>query len=185
MSNRFIPVATPRFARFRLAASIFAASHMLATDGGAQPASQPTSRLLLGDVAVEIRPASDDRLTFAIADSVRSLVLTVLARDARRWSDSAAILLRPMRRSRRSDADRTVVLEEPGIEAGSISLTRRVTDAGAQWSLFVADRTFETIRVALEITDVRAVVSAMRHRSGADRARSKGTRNRPPVPRHR
>lgn len=150
-----------------------------------QATTPPSSRLLIGDAAIEIRSAEAGELHVAIADSERVLAITVLARDAKRWADSASLVLRVKASSRRTLREWTVLLEEPGIQAGSLSLTRRDGDAGTKWSLYLADREFEEIRLVLTPTEVRGVLAAMQRRAQAalpaPATPSRRPRKRPPA----
>jgi len=152
-----------------------------------QAATPTSSRLLLGEAALEIRTGEPGQLQVAIADSTRVLAITVLARDAKRWADSVSLVLRRKVALRRAPREWVVLLEEPGIQAGSLSLTRRDGESGSTWSLFLADRDFEEIRLVLSATEVRAVLAAMQHRTQAALAAiglppKRSPRKRPPVP---
>ena len=87
-------------------------------DTAAQSSQTIVSRLLLGDAALEIRTTEDGRLQLALADSDKVLVLTVFARDAKRWADSVALVLRARPATARVPREWTVILEEPGLAAG-------------------------------------------------------------------
>ncbi|MEP7346624.1 MAG: hypothetical protein ABI877_15240, partial [Gemmatimonadaceae bacterium] len=133
----------------------------------AQVSATDASRLMVGDAAIEIRTAEDGQLRVAVADSEKVLVLSVLSRDAKRWADSVALVLGARSASKRAPKEWTVILEEPGLQAGSLILTRRDNEAGTRWSLFVTDREFEEIRIGVAVGEVRALVAALRRRLNA------------------
>lgn len=142
----------------------------------AQTADSTLARLFVGGDALEIVLLDDRRLRVAVADSARTLILTVLPRDVRRWSDSVSRILVTRRRVRRFPQQWSATLSEPGIEAGSMTMTRRDSDAGSTWSLFVSDSRFMQTRVILDAGEAKAIRSAFRR--AADVAA-------PPPPRRR
>ena len=146
--------------------------------GSAQRVAPPV-RSLLGDVAVILRPGVDGALAVGIAGPARALTLTVRASDARRWADSASRLVvalprAPTARPRAATGGRKgtaarpapndsatrarVVLEEPGIGAGSLVLSR-VDSAGTRtFLLFADDAELTPIRQVLTLADARTLV---------------------------
>jgi hypothetical protein len=53
------------------------------------------------------------------------------------------------------------MLEEPGLQAGSLTLTRRDGAVGSRWSLYVADREFKEIRIGIAPGEARALLAAV------------------------
>lgn len=149
-----------------LALAVGALLSLFSRDARSQ-ADPVTTRLLLGEAALELSPTDSQAIRIALADSARTIILTVLARDARRWSDSLTLVVRLRPRSRRVPQEWRVILEEPGLEAGSMSVTRRDGETGSAWSLFVADKDFQSVRIPLEPDEVRALVAAMRRNVAA------------------
>ena len=117
---------------------------------------------MVGDAAIEIRIAEDGQLRLALADSDRVIVLTVLPRDAKRWADSVDLVVRAKSHSRRVPKEWIVMLEEPGLQAGSLTLTRRDGEAGSRWSLYAADKSFDEIRLGIAPGEARALLAAVR-----------------------
>ena len=117
--------------------------------------------------ALEIRATEDGQLQVALADSERVLILTLVARDAKRWADSVALVLRARTISKRVPKEWTVMVEEPGLQAGSLILTRRDGEVGSRWTLSVADREFDQIRMTVDPGEVRALLAAMRRQVDA------------------
>jgi hypothetical protein len=161
-----------RFAPLGLCLQLYVFAAVLApiesiTGAQTTPTSPSASRLMVGDAAIEIRDAPDAQLRVAVADSDKVLVITVLARDARRWGDSVSKILRAKAPSRRVPKEWTAILEEPGLQSGSMSVTRRDGQAGTQWSLYVANRDFDEIRIGMDAGEVRGLVAAIRRRAAA------------------
>ena len=116
---------------------------------------------MVGDAAIEVRVAEDGQLRLAVADADKVLVLTVRASDAKRWADSVALVVRAKAPSRRVSKEWRVMLEEPGLQAGSMTLTRRDGEVGSRWSLYLADKEFEEIRVGISPDEARALLAAV------------------------
>lgn len=152
-------------------------------------AKEPTViRTLLGDVALELRTTGDGTLSIGAAGVLRSLALDVRATDARRWADSAARLLEPYRRrtgrSRRAAPDEIVharvVLEEPGIGAGSFVLARVDSAATRSWVLFASDAEYDGVRQPLESEDASTLIKLVKRAALAAMPRSARPRKLPP-----
>lgn len=148
----------------------------------AQEVAAPRAvRTLLGDVALILRAEGPASLRIGVAGAARSMTLLVLTRDARRWADSASVLLAPQRspsvratRTARDGVQRSrVILEEPGVGAGSFMLTR-VDSAGIRrFLLFADDSALSGIRQPLEIEEAKLLVRLVRRAA---------TPSRPPRP---
>lgn len=126
-----------------------------------------TSRLLVGELAIEVAAADSSRVRLAVADAARTVVLVVLARDAKRFADSVASVTRARRRARRVPQEWRVTLEEPGVTVGSFSFTRRDDETGSTWRLFAADKDFDEVRGSVNPEDVQAVMAAVRRHAQA------------------
>ncbi len=140
-----------------------------------QQVPQSPERLLLrqlyGDLAVEVRTKVPGTLILAAADARSSLVLTLLATDARRWADSAARILAAPAPGRGRSATWEAEVAGPGVSAGSISLSRRVAPGDTAIVLLVTDASFQGVRTELTMENARALTQAMRRAAAASVAR--------------
>lgn len=133
----------------------------------AQPAGTTLVRQLYADVAIEVRRAAEGAVLVAAADGATSVAVTFLARDLRRWADSAAKVLVAKTRTRRDSARWRAMVEGPGVEAGSLSLSRAIAPPDTTISLLLADAQFQTVRFSLGAQEARAFVTAMRKAADA------------------
>jgi hypothetical protein len=148
----------------------------------AQTHDLTTGRLLFGEVAVEIRTTSDLMVRVGAADGTQTITLLLLARDVKRWADSASRLLniRPPRPSLVKQKW-TATLDEPGIEAGALTLTKTREGKAERWSLYVADREFKGVGAAIERDEVRALIGQLRRASASVLPQPKKSTRRPRV----
>ena len=105
-------------------------------------------------------------MTVGAADSRTSVVITLLAIDLRRWSDSATRMLaaRPRRgQSVKWEASVT----GPGVTAGSMSLARNIAPGDTSLVLLVTDTSFHAVRTRLSMEDARALTAAMKRAANA------------------
>lgn len=139
-----------------------------------------TSRhLLVGDLAFELRSPLRGTLSMGLADGRRVVAIDVRSTDARRWADSALRLLarRPPRprRVRKGRAAASsgpdsapaatrlrAILEEPGVGAGSMILTRTDSAGETRWSLYAADGELAEVRQVLEAEEARVLARVVR-----------------------
>lgn len=149
--------------------------------GGAAPI-----RTLLGDLAVVVRDQGDGTLAIGTAGAARSVLLRVRASDARRWADSVLRLLAaplprvgPARGKRavKGKADAVVpndtsparrarvALEEPGVGAGTLAITRVDSAAVRTWLLFVDDAELSPLRATLEREEATTLAKVLRRAS--------------------
>lgn len=148
----------------------------LSVAANAQQASAPAPpviRTLIGDLALMMRLGEEGTLALGAAGARRTLTLNVRASDARRWADSAARLLAPAprpRRTRRAPPSDSVpvvqraraILEEPGVGAGSFVLTR-VDSAGARsFLLFIDDAELDALRQPMDVSEATTLVRLVR-----------------------
>jgi hypothetical protein len=148
----------------------------------AQSHDVTTGRLLFGEVAFEIRTTSDLMVRVGAADRARTITLLFLARDVKRWSDSASRLLTAgPRRASLGAVKSTATLDEPGIESGALTLTRTREGKEERWSLYVADRDFEGVRASIERDDVRALIGQLRRAAASVLPQPKKPVRRPPI----
>lgn len=148
----------------------------------AQSHDVTTGRLLFGEVAFEIRTTSDLMVRVGAADRTRTITLLLLARDVKRWSDSALRLLAAgPRRTSSAAAKWTATLDEPGIEAGALTLTKSREGKEERWSLYVADRDFDGIGAAIERDEVRALIGQLRRAAASVLPQPKKSVRRPPI----
>lgn len=145
---------------------------------------------LFGDVALDFRFPGDGLLAIGAADATHAFTIQVLARDARRWADSASrILARRPQAARAAGKGRArgaelpprrwrAVLEEPGVGGGSLVLARVDSAGRTYWTLFAADAELSRVRQTLEASEARTLVGLVRR---AAIAASPTPRARPPA----
>ena len=105
-------------------------------------------------------------MTVGVADSRTSIVVTFLAIDLRRWSDSASRIL--VARPRRGSIVKwEASVAGPGVTAGSMSLARTITPSDTSIVLLVTDTTFQAVRTPLSVEDARALTAAMKRAANA------------------
>lgn len=145
---------------------------------GAQAAGGALLRQLYGDLAFDVRAGEAGAIRIGVADDRRSVAITVLATDLRRWADSVTKVLaaRPARRGQAARWDVTV--SGPGVVAGSMALTRTVAPRDSGIALLVTDPDFVGVRTDLTTAEARSLAGAMGRVARA--ALSPGRRGRPP-----
>lgn len=151
----------------------------------AQGSGESLVRQMYADVAVEVRRQDAGALLVAAAGAEKTITVRLLARDLRRWADSASRVLSARRRSRADSVRWAATVEGPGVEAGSMSLTRAISPPDTTISVLFADTEFETVRASLSSAEARAFVTAMRKAADAalPAARGRGgAAPRPPTP---
>ncbi len=131
-------------------------------ESGAQQAGTVLLRQLYGDLAFDIRMGTAGAVQMGIADSTRSVTITVLARDLQLWADSVNRILsaRPPRRNRKAEWNATV--RGPGVAAGTMALTRNVNGKDTTTTLLVTDADFMAVRTRLSTVEARSLMAAMR-----------------------
>jgi hypothetical protein len=105
-------------------------------------------------------------MTVGVADSRTSLVITFLALDLRRWSDSATRMLAAHPR-RGSIVKWEASVAGPGVNAGSMSMARTITPTDTSVVLLVTDTSFHAVRTPLSMEDARAIAAAMKRAANA------------------
>ena len=160
-----------RVMRFRhLLATCLAVTLVIAPSPSAALAQgeEPTiARTMVSDLAVEVRLTDDSRLRVGAGDGEHAITLTVMPNDARRWIDAVTRLAALKPRKALPDTQWSAALEEPGIESGTLTVTRRLRSGVSSWSLLLASKDFEQIRRSLELDEVKALAGAVRR--GVDR----------------
>ena len=153
----------PRFA----ALALTALSLWSPVTARAQTGVRSVLRQLYGDLAFEARTKGQGSLTVGVADSRTSLVVTFMAIDLRRWSDSAVRVLaaRPPRRGQ--PAKWEAVVAGPGVTAGSMSLARSISPTDTTIVLLVTDTSFRAVRTTLSATEATALAAAMKRAANA------------------
>jgi hypothetical protein len=132
----------------------------------AQAPQRSLLRQLYGDLAFEVRTRGQGSLTVGVADSRSSLVLTLMAIDLRRWSDSATRIL--VARPRRGQpAKWEAAVAGPGVVAGSMSLARSITGTDTAIVLLVTDTAFHAVRTELSAIEAKALAAAMKRAANA------------------
>ena len=105
-------------------------------------------------------------LTVGAADSRGSVVVTFMAMDLRRWSDSATKML-AARPRRGSIIKWEASVSGPGVTAGSMSLARTITATDTTIVLLVTDTSFHAVRTPLSAEDAKALTAAMKRAANA------------------
>lgn len=143
--------------RVGLTLALFAASIQA---GGQDTSLTTVTRAMYGDMAVivQVRP---NQVRLAIDNGTSNLFLSFVGTDVRRWSDSTQRIFTRRRRK----ADSTVwssAIHEPGMRAGTASLSIRVDSTGPVHTLFFADDSLNTVRGQVEPEDARAFARVLR-----------------------
>lgn len=133
---------------------------------GAQAPQRSVLRQLVGDLAFEARTRGDGSMTVGVADSRTSLVITFMALDLRRWSDSATRML-GARPRRGSIVKWEASVSGPGVTAGSMSMARTITPNDTSVVLLVTDTAFHAVRTPLSMEEARALAAAMKRAANA------------------
>ena len=132
----------------------------------AQAPQRSVLRQLVGDLAFEARTRGDGSMTVGVADSRTSLVITFMALDLRRWSDSATRML-AARPRRGSIVKWEASVSGPGVTSGSMSMARTITPSDTTVVLLVTDTAFHAVRTPLSMEEARALASAMKRAANA------------------
>ena len=132
----------------------------------AQAVQRSVLRQLYGDLAFEVRTKGQGSMTVGVADSRTSLVITLLAIDLRRWSDSATRML-AARPRRGATVKWEASVAGPGVSAGSMSLARNISPGDTSLVLLVTDTSFHAVRTRLSMEDAQALAAAMKRAANA------------------
>jgi hypothetical protein len=117
---------------------------------------------LYGDLALEARTRGQGSLTIGVADARASLVITVMATDLRRWSDSATRILAARTARRGASARWDASVAGPGVVAGSMSLSRTIEAGDTTIVLLVTDTAFKAVRTELTADEARSLAAALK-----------------------
>lgn len=137
------------------------------TAAGAQAPERSVLRQLYGDLAFEVRTRGQGSLMVGAADARTSIVVTLLALDVRRWSDSATRILAARPPARGKSAKWEAVVAGPGVTAGSMSLARTIAPGDTAIVLLVTDTAFRGVRTKLSMEEARALAVAMKRAANA------------------
>jgi hypothetical protein len=139
-----------------------AAASLWSPSAAAQTPDAALLRQLYGELAFDVRAGDAGALRIGVADSSRSITLTLLAADLRKWADSATRILRarPARRGQAASWD--AVVRGPGLAAGSIALTRSVSAKDTVIALLVTNDEFVAVRTNLTAAESSALAGAMK-----------------------
>jgi hypothetical protein len=157
----------------------------LALRAEAQDTLATVARVMYGDLAVIVQTRAN-QVRLAIDDGTNNLFLSFVGTDVARWSDSTLrILARKRRRS--DDATWSSALHEPGMRAGTASLSIRPDSIGNVYTLFFADDSLVTARgrvgAAEALTFTRILRNASRLAlSGRTPSRPAAARRKPLMP---
>ncbi|HEX6965758.1 MAG TPA: hypothetical protein VF166_08145 [Gemmatimonadaceae bacterium] len=134
------------------------------------------AKLAMGDAVIAVYARGDDRVEVGSSASNGSVLLAFAPTDVEQWATIVAKLLKsPVRSSRRgADLDRAT-LTEPGVAAGAITLSRRVTGRRVRYSLFFANRNFGGFAVSITKADANVLVTTLRNAAAAATATSPAT----------
>ena len=133
----------------------------------AQETTRSVLRQLYGDLAFEVRTKGQGTLNVGAADSRTTVVLTLMAVDLRRWSDSVTRVLDARAPRRGQSASWNAVVAGPGNVAGSMALTRSIAPGDTTIILLVTDTAFHGVRTPLSTYEARALASAMKRAANA------------------
>lgn len=139
----------------------------LPSSARAQDTTRSVLRQLYGDLAFEVRTKGRGTLNVGAADSRTTIVLTVLALDLRRWSDSVTRVLDARAPRRGQSAKWDAVVDGPGNVAGSMALTRSIAPGDTTIILLVTDTAFRAVRTPLSMNEARALAAAMKRAANA------------------
>jgi hypothetical protein len=167
--------------RMRIGLTLAFAAVTLRAD--AQDTLATVARVMYGDVAVIVQTRAN-QVRLAIDDGTNNLFLSFVGTDVQRWSDST---LRMLNRRRRK-ADSSVwssAMHEPGMRAGTASLSIRPDSIGSAYSLFFADDSLLTVRGRIDREDALGFARILRTASrmalgGRAVSRPAAARRRPP-----
>ena len=137
------------------------------SQAGAQSGERSVLRQLYGDLAFEVRTRGQGSLLVGVADARTSLVVSLMAIDLRRWSDSATRLLAAKPSRRGTTVKWEAVVDGPGVAAGSMALARTITPTDTTVILLVTDSAFRGVRTALSMAEARALAVAMKRAANA------------------
>jgi hypothetical protein len=122
---------------------------------------------LYGDLAFEVRTKGLGSLTVGVADEKTQVVITLLATDLRRWSDSATRMLAARGPRKGSSITWQAVVDGPGTVAGSMALSRAITPTDTTIILLVTDTAFRAVRTPLRMEEAKALAVAMKRAANA------------------
>lgn len=131
---------------------------------GAQSPARTLLRQLYGELAFDVRTAEagGGAIILGVADEKRSITVTLLAQDLRRWSDSLTKVLAARLPRRGQAATWNVTVAGPGLAAGTMALTRTVAPGDTSIALLVTDQDFLAVRTDLTLAEARSMAAAMR-----------------------
>ena len=117
---------------------------------------------MYGEVAVVIQRRPDGRVEVSAAGEQRRGQAAFTPAALVRWADTTAKLV--TRRERPGKQERVLrsAIEEPGVVAGAMALTRRVDAEGSRFTLFFADTSFSGFTVPLEQEEAQVFVGSVR-----------------------
>jgi hypothetical protein len=131
----------------------------------AASASRVIARTMLGETAIEVRAWAPGVVLVGMAAGEGELTLDLVAGDVRRFS--SAVSSRLTRRRGAKPAGWSERVEEPGVGAGSMSLSLAVAAKESTYTLFAADETLVSVRQRLSRAEVGVFA---RHLHAAARA---------------
>ncbi|MGQ0643825.1 MAG: hypothetical protein ACT4P6_24000 [Gemmatimonadaceae bacterium] len=151
----------------------------------AQDTLATMARVMYGDLAVIVQTRAN-QVRLAIDDGTSNLFLSFVGTDVQRWSDSTLRILARKRR-KADDATWSSALHEPGMRAGTASLSIRPDSLGSVYTLFFADDSLMTVRGTIAAADAlgftRILRNASQHALGGRRpSRPAAVRRKPKSP---
>lgn len=164
-----VEVATLVSAHRRRAVPVLALLLLAVQPAAAQQEGRVVARTLFGEVALDIRVSSLGTVRVGMANDSAAVSLDFRVRDVRRFTDSLVLRLRST-----GVSGWTIRVEEPGVGAGAMSLTR---GAGKEpdFVLFGADESLAVVRQHLTKSEVSVLLRHLRSAvTPAPRAKKKG-----------
>lgn len=140
-----------------------AALALVASPALGQDTLATVARGMYGDIAiiVQTRP---NQVRLAVDDGTQNLYLSFVGSDVRRWSDSTQRFF--TRARRKSDSTTwSSALHEPGMRAGTASLSIRIGPSGPVYTLFFADDSLLSVRGNVDKAEARTFARILRQAS--------------------
>jgi len=146
----------------RLVTLVVCAGAAIHPSAEAQPTGPVLLRQLYGDLGLEVRSAEAQAMYIGAADGQRTIAVLLLARDVRRWADSASRVLGSRLRGKEQTGRWAATVEEPGSRSGSMMLSRSIEQGDTVITVFLADNDLYGVRTTVDAFEARAFVGAMK-----------------------
>ncbi|HJU73841.1 MAG TPA: hypothetical protein VJ717_08850 [Gemmatimonadaceae bacterium] len=154
---------------------------LVSTPVCAQDTLATVARAMYGELGVIVQVRTN-QVRIGVDNGTDNLYLSFVGSDVRRWSDSTLRFFTRRRRKSDSSAWRSS-LHEPGMRAGTASLTIRPDPSGTIHTLFFADDSLKSVRGDVDAADARAFARVLRQASlmalGGSKARPAAAKAKP------